>query len=143
MSLDDFFAMLYEAGGAITIGQNGQFSFDLYLNGLYSLFGMLAWLSSLVFLSVFYFAINHPRFNRWYHWLLVNGIVSFGNGLASYFIAKNTFDAQGISYGPEYLFFFIINFIFVFLSFSFFTFLFRVTRFADLSRNCSTCPFPN
>ena len=143
MNLNDFFAALYEVGGTIVIGQNGEFSYDLYLNGLYSLFGMTAWLTVIFTLIIFYFAIDHPGFNRWYHMLIVMLSFSFINGIFAYVAAQNTFDHQGISYGIEYLYFSIVNFFFVLISYSLFTLAFRITRLADFSRNCSTCPFPN
>jgi hypothetical protein len=143
MNLNDFFASLYELGGTLVIGQNGEFSFDLFLNSLYSLFGTVALLSVIISLILFYFAINHPGFNRWYHMALVVIIISFLNGVFVYVASQNTFDQQGITYGVEYLFFSIVNFFFVMVSFSVFIALFRLSRISDYSRNCSTCPFPN
>lgn len=143
MTLNDFFAMLYEMGGFLTIGENGDFSFDLYSFGLYATIGLITWSSAIFSLLIFYFAINHPRFNRWYHWLLFVGILSLIISISTYGITTNTFDSQGIQYGIEHLSFAILNFFFTFISSSFFTFIFRVTSLTNLSNNCSTCPFPN
>lgn len=141
--MNDFFASLYEVGGLITIGQNASFSFDLYLNELYPVFGLISWGSSLIALIFFYFIINHPRVNRWFHWVIIAVTIALINGIVSFTITTNKFGALGLDYGLEHFYFAIINILFTLASITFFTFIFRVTRFTELSRNCSTCPFPN
>lgn len=144
MPLNNFFAPLYELWGLLTIGNNGDFSFALWQNDLYSLFGMISWLSILTALLIFYFAIDHPRFNRWHSWLIV--VLSFTviNGALGYFISWNTFSFDpNYNFTFEYLSFSIVNSIFTMIWFGIFTLMLRLTKITNFSRNCSTCPFPN
>lgn len=51
-----------------------------YLTNLYNQVGWVTLLISLLCAVLFYYVINHPRFNRWWSWvimLLVNGLINF------------------------------------------------------------------
>lgn len=143
MQTNDFFAALYDAGGNFPIGYNGDFSFALYQHDLFSLFGYISWATVWFVLILFYFVINHPRFNRWYHLLFLGFTISLINSFIGYTISHNTFTMMpSYDFGIEYFHFAIVNFIVTLLSFVFFSFLFRIT-ISRFSRNCSTCPIPN
>lgn len=144
MGMNDLFASLYEAGGTLVIGRNGSFSFNLFQQELYAFLGSWVWISVALVLGIFYFAINHPRFNRWYHWLLTGAVVAMGNAIAGYFITYNTLSfIPGLDFTFEYFQFAMVNFAFALLSFAALTFILRLFRVTKLSRNCSTCPIPN
>jgi len=64
--MNDFFAFLYESFGYI----NG-FSEELYNSGIYVTIGFLMLLITAVGMVTYYYLINHPKFNRWLHWLIV------------------------------------------------------------------------
>lgn len=142
--MNNFFASIYELGGLLTIGHNGEFSYALWQNELYAFAGAISWLSILSSLLLFYFAIDHPRFNRWYHWLLVSGLIAILNGITAFIITRNTFIYNQLyDFGIEYIEFAILNLTFTFFFFIVFTSLFRLIKLTNLSTNCSTCPIPN
>lgn len=139
--MNDFFAALYEAGSAFNLG---NFSLELYVNKLYVPVGMSMLLSVFLLSLVFYYVIDHPRFNKWTHWLLYTGIVSVLNfGLAFYFTYAELsliYNLQGTSlpYWSEFWIFSLVNMLYAFL---FSVIVSLAVRW--WSRNCSTCPIPN
>ena len=64
--MNDFFAFLYESFGYIK-----GFSEELYNSGIYVTIGVLMLSISVVGMIAYYYLINHPKFNRWLHWLFV------------------------------------------------------------------------
>lgn len=50
---------------------------------LFNIIGFITLSVSLLFVLGYYYAINHPRFSRWWHWL----IVLIGAGIINLFIA--------------------------------------------------------
>ena len=64
--MNDFFAFLYECFGYIQ-----GFSDELYNSGVYISIGFLMLAISVVGMLIYYYLINHPKFNRWWHWLFV------------------------------------------------------------------------
>jgi len=64
--MNDFFAFFYE-----TLGYIKGFSEELYNSGVYVTIGFLMLIISAVGMVAYYYLINHPKFNRWWHWLLV------------------------------------------------------------------------
>ena len=50
---------------------------------IYNHIGLATLAISLVIILVFYYVINHPKFNKWWSWLLmliINSIINFGVG---------------------------------------------------------------
>jgi hypothetical protein len=139
--MNDFFATLYEAGSAFHLG---DFSMELYTNKIYFLVGVSLFLSVILLSLVFYYVIDHPRFNKWTHWLLFTGIVCLLNfGLAFYFTYAALdvlYSTQGteMPYGSEFWIFSLINLLYAFLLSILVSLAVRWW-----SRNCSTCPIPN
>jgi hypothetical protein len=74
--MNDFFQKLYEMFG---IAYNQGFSDNLYNAGTYAPIGELMFLLALAGMAIYYYAINHPRFNRWYHWLVIVLILCAAN----------------------------------------------------------------
>ncbi len=112
---------------------------------------------SLTVVLLFYYAINHPRFNRWWSWLLVLLANAGLNFIYAWQLTLSDFNTNSISDDLMYvrdvatneiitqkitmyncIYFGIVNAIVATLAFVIFSFLFRWW-----SRNCSTCPFPN
>ncbi len=54
-------------------------------NSLYPMFGWIMILGSIIMAALFYYIINHPRFNKWTHWLLILGISSLFQYAIPYF----------------------------------------------------------
>ena len=80
--MDNIFTALYE----LIIGQQGLPEL-LHRAGAYSSVGSLMLTLSFFGMTVYYYVINHPRFNKWSHWLLTIGVISLINFLIAYFIA--------------------------------------------------------
>jgi hypothetical protein len=72
--MNDLFSALYELFGYIQ-----DFSDNLYETGVNIPVGIVMVLLSAVGMASYYFAINHPKFNRWFHWLLVVGVLALIN----------------------------------------------------------------
>lgn len=81
--MNDFFAAIYE----LITGQDTELSKLLYDGKTYFPVGLSMLLLSAIFMAVYYYAINHPRFNRWFHWLIVIGVVCLINFAIAYFMA--------------------------------------------------------
>ena len=156
--MKNLFAPIYE----LLIDLYGQFlayhlyGYDCQFNAvnksLYGNIGVSMILISLAICAIFYYVINHPRFNRWYHWLiilLINAGVNFyiafditnsdlqqGKICADFVTDPQTNVIQidvmnciGFGYANAI----IATLFFVLFSFS--------IRWR--SKNCSTCPIPN
>ncbi|MDR0603768.1 MAG: hypothetical protein LBG80_05635 [Bacteroidales bacterium] len=52
----------------------------------YTMYGFIALGIALVIMLIYYYAINHPRFNRWWSWILMLLLV----GLSNFFIGAET-----------------------------------------------------
>ena len=72
--MNDLFTTMYELFGYIE-----GFSDNLNQLGTNIPVGVLMLLISAVGMAVYYYVINHPKFNRWYHWLLVVGVLALIN----------------------------------------------------------------
>ncbi len=75
--MNEFFASLYE----LFINFFGH-DLGMHLNGYqdgafgephYIWFGLVLMLGTVLMVVLFYYIINHPRFNMWKHWLLMLG----------------------------------------------------------------------
>jgi len=142
--MNDFFAAIYDLGGMFPIGYNGDFSYALWQHNLFATFGLISWSIVVVFLVVFYFVLNHPRVNRWYHWLLFGFVASIINAFLGYILTYNKFSfLPDFGFDYEYYVFAFANFMVAFMSFMLFTAVIRIANLSQFSRNCSTCPIPN
>jgi hypothetical protein len=154
----DFFAPIYE----LLQDLYGQFlgyhlygydcEFNITNQSLYALIGSLMIMISFVICILFYYAINHPRFNRWYHWLIMLVMNAGINFYIAYDITKSELDLGKICKdfvtdpqtnaiqidATNCMGFGFDNAIIATLFFVLFSFIVRWW-----SRNCSTCPIPN
>ena len=72
------FASIYELGNLFYFP---GFSDDMYENDLYMTIGWFMIVSSLIWMIIYYIVIDHPKFARWYHWLLwvaALALINFG-----------------------------------------------------------------
>jgi hypothetical protein len=137
--MNDIFASLYELFAYFE-----GFSDDLYENKLYIPVGLSMSVGSLIGIIIYYYGINHPRFNRWYHWLitvLTVCIINFGiaysvviNGLDNIYASQN----QEIPYSAEILIFSLINAIWTLIASFVFSFVRKIGKW---SYNCRNTPF--
>jgi hypothetical protein len=160
MWLNEFFASIYE----FFIGFYGdELGLHMYGNypcptagftnqSLYVPIGIFMLVSSLFFTLLFYYAINHPRFNRWWSWLLVLLVSSGLNFFIGFY--RTSIDLKSESICPDLVkdpvsgFLYITNFNCI--GFGFVNSILALLAFIILSfslrwwsKNCSTCPFPN
>jgi hypothetical protein len=71
--LSGFICQVADSEGKIIV-EEGFFG-----NNQYSTYGLIALLSALAVMLVYYYGINHPRFNRWWSWLVMLFIVGAAN----------------------------------------------------------------
>ncbi len=93
MSLNDFFATIFEL-----LGYAGTFSDDLFQEELYITIGLTDVIVSLILVITFYFIINRPNFSKFRHWLIIlaiNFLICFCIGI---FVPQNIFVGLGIDY---------------------------------------------
>lgn len=154
----DIFAPLYE----LLRDLYGQFlayhlygydcQFNIVNQSLYVIIGTMMILISFAICTIFYYAINHPRFNRWYHWLillLINAGINFyiayditnsnleQGKICAAFVTDPQTNAVQID-AVNCMGFGYDNAIIATLFFVIFSFSIRWW-----SKNCSTCPIPN
>jgi hypothetical protein len=92
--MNDFFAALYE----FITGQGTELSKLLYDESVYSFVGVFMVIFSGIGMVIYYYVINHPRFARWFHWLIVVTIVCLINFAIAYFKADGiVYDTYGTS----------------------------------------------
>lgn len=134
--MNDFFAPLYEGWGLFYLD---TFSDDLYNNRLYIPVGWTLLLSTLILMAAYYYLINHPRFNRWYHWLLYTGIVAVINFAVAYFVSYNEINMlyEEDPYSTQYYTFGLVNFLYALIFSMLFSYIIRWW-----SINCATTPVP-
>ena len=70
----------YLAGGECLYDDDGQFV-ELAFSGSnqFPMYGFIALGIALAVMLIYYYVINHPRFNRWWSWLLMLLLVGFVN----------------------------------------------------------------
>lgn len=130
MELNELFAGIFEF-----LYYKNPFSDDIYEFKLYASIGLFLLLTTLFIVIIYYYVINHPRFNKWYHWLIVGGITVVSNFIYTLIIPKNEFEIQGLEYGNEHVVLSIVCSIYCFIFFVILSFAFRWK-----SRNCSKTP---
>ncbi len=119
--------------------------------------GLYMIILTLFLVIFFYYILNHPRFNRWWNWLIVLGVNLFLNFLYAWRITLSDLNTNAISDDLLYVrnpdtgqiisqkivesncvYFGITNAIIATIVFILLSFMLRWW-----SRNCSTCPCPN
>lgn len=149
--MNDLFASLYEL--FLRLGfYNDDLAMHLYgydcstggFDGknLYGPIGLIMFFGSILAAVIFYYVINHPRFNKWFHWLLVLGINAVIQFLVAYIWLRDDLKLgkiceELIVYKEDIAGFSFSN---LFLSVFFFTIASLIMRW--WSKNCSCTPFP-
>lgn len=138
--MDGFIANLYEFWGMAYLG---DFSNDMYQNGFYLPIFIVMIVTCLLVSAVYYYAINHPRLNRWYHWLFFNLGTALLNFVVAWIIAQDKMVAyyaeQGMDAAHDWTNYFVLSSIAFFWTFvCFFLFSFALKWG---SRNCKHAPF--
>ena len=84
--MNAFFANLYELFGLTWIE---GFSNDMFDNGFYNPIGIVMFASIVVVGLLYYYIINHPRWNRWYWWLLIGLLLAIANSITAWVMADS------------------------------------------------------
>jgi hypothetical protein len=134
--LNDFFASIYELGGLIWFP---EFTTQMFSLGQYGPAGTTLVLTVLVFLGLYYLPYGSPKYNRWYHWLLVSVTAALVSSGITQNRVNSEFAREGIlNYiDSEYLILFFLWNVFLALMLSL-TYSLIIKRF---SRNASRTPF--
>jgi hypothetical protein len=137
--MNDFFASLYEAFAYFE-----GFSDDLFENNLYIPIGFFTLSISLIAMAIYYYGINHPRLNRWYHWALTVLIACIINFAIAYIITFNNLDVvyalqnQELPFSMEILIFSLLNSLWTLIASFVFSFIRKIGKW---SYNCRNTPF--
>ena len=138
--MDEFFANLYELYGRAFLV---QFSDDMYDNGFYNSIGIVMFTSIVVVGLLYYYIINHPRWNRWFWWLLIGFLLAVANSITAWVMANNMLDklytdaGMQMSYGlAQFLPFSVVAGVLTLFFFFIFSFIIKWG-----SRNCKNSPF--
>ncbi len=144
--MNEFFASLYE----LFVSFFGH-DLGMHLNGYhggefgepyYIWFGLVLTLGTVFMAVLFYYIINHPRFNKWKHWLIILGAALLIQFVVAYYwildhlntgkICNDLIVSKGdiTSFGVVHVFWSLMIFAGV-------SFLIRWW-----SRNCSCTPYP-
>lgn len=138
--MDGFIANLYEFFGFVNLG---NFSNDMFQNGFY-LSVFMVMVSTCLLASVsYYYIVNHPRGNRWYHWLFFN----LGCSLLNFILAWAIVSDKMVGYYAQqqmdtpydwtnYFVFSCIAFAWAFIGFFLFSILIK-----RWSSNCKHSPY--
>jgi len=65
--MNEIFAPVYEGWGIFWLG---DFSNDMYSNNLYTPVALTLIFSSIIWMLIYYYVIDNPRFARAWHWLI-------------------------------------------------------------------------
>ena len=137
--MNDFFANRVEMFGAI----GGNFYNDMYQEGFYLPLGIIMLSSAAGIAAVYYYALNHPRCNRWFHWLFFGLGVSLLNFIIDWVLAQDKLIAyynaaqQNMPYEwDSFLILALMGFVWSFVFFFVFSFCMKWG-----SRNCKHTPF--
>lgn len=140
---EDFFGLElaeYMWGSSSPISPNNSF-----IGIGFAMFGI-----SLAMVLVYYYAVNHPRLNNWWGWLIFLGINAVINFIVGWqLVLKDYYDNKMVTIDPstnlqvplnigesEILCFGVSNMILSILAFIIFSFIFKWW-----STNCSRAPF--
>lgn len=138
--MEGFIANLYELWGLTNLG---NFSNDMFNNGFYLPIFIIMLVAIVVENLVFYYLVNHPRINRWYHWLLFNlgtGIINFVvTWVVSHDKMISFYAMQGMESPHDWTNYFILSLMAFLWSFIFYFLFSFVIKWG--SRNCKHTPF--
>ena len=138
--MEGFIANLYELFGGACLG---HFSTDMYNNGFYLPIFIIMVAAIFLVACVYYYLVNHPRVNRWYHWLVFNLGTGITNFIVTWIVSHNkieTFYATQGMYSPhDWTNYLILSLIALLWSFVFYFLFSFIIKWG--SRNCKHTPF--
>lgn len=134
--VNDLFASVYELGGLIWFP---EFTTQMFTLGQYGPAGITMLVMVIVLLLLYYLPFGSPKYNKWFHWLLVSSAAALLSSGVTQNRINTVFSREGIiNYvDGEYLFLFFLwnTFLALILALAF---SLIIKRF---SRNGSGTPF--
>jgi hypothetical protein len=138
--MEGFIANLYEL---FRVADLGNFSTDMYNNGFYLPIFIIMVAAIILVACVYYYLVNHPRANRWYHWLFFNLGTGAANFIVTWVVSHNKIEAfyaaQGMYSPHDWTNYLILSLIAVLWSVIFFFLFSFIIKWG--SRNCKHTPF--
>ena len=138
--MEGFIANLYELWGLINLG---NFSNDMFNNGFYLPIFIIMVATVVVVNLVFYYLVNHPRINRWYHWLFFNLGTGMINFVVTWIVSNDKmisfYAMQGMASPYDWTNYLILSLIAFLWSFIFYFLCSFIVKWG--SRNCKHTPF--
>jgi hypothetical protein len=100
-----FFVFIYELFASLFSTELADHLYGLSRNNdgttearsLYLYVGLSMLVISLVIAAVYYFAINSPKYNRWYHWITAMGTNAIINLLVGFYLPFRDYQAGEIA----------------------------------------------
>jgi hypothetical protein len=138
--MEGFIANLYEFFGGLVID---QFSNDMFNYKFYIPVFILMLVSVTSVTGIYYYVINHPRVNRWWHWLLFNLGTVLLNFILAWVISSDKliglYNAQGMNCPYDWTHYLVFSLAASFWTLIFFFVFSFVIKWG--SRNCKHTPF--
>jgi hypothetical protein len=133
--VNNFFASIYEFGGLVWFP---EFSTQMFALGLYGPAGLTLLVTVILILGFYYLPYGSPKYNRWFHWLLICSLAALINSGITQNRINSEFSREGIMnfVDGEYLvLFFLWNTLLAMIAGLFYSLI--IKRF---SRNASCTP---
>lgn len=108
--MNDFFANWYEM-----LAYFPGFSDDMYNQNLYITIGLCMVFIPVILLTIYYYAVNSVKLNKWWFWLLLVTVFCIANFCIAYFYSYNAlsflYEQQNkeLPYSSEFVGFSLIN----------------------------------
>ena len=138
--MEGFIAILYELFGVAYLD---RFSNDMYNNNFYLPIFIITMVVVVISALAYYYLLNHPRYNRWYHWSIWCSITCLINSIITWIAASDmlyTFYAeQGMDAGFSWTNYFVISAVSYLWSNVFFLIFSFIIKWG--SCNCKRSPF--
>ncbi len=116
---------------------NQGFNDQLYNLSVYPTVAMIVAAVAWAGAAVYYFVINSVKFDRWYHWAGVLGVVTLVTPIVCYAFINGVLSDNGLDYAAESMQFIMQLFIMTAVLFTVASFSMR-----SWSTNCRHTPFP-
>jgi hypothetical protein len=137
--MNAFFTTIYELGSVFYLG---DFSDYLHRNDLYMPVGFVMVISSLVGMLIYYYVLNHPRYDKWYHWFGCVVVVGIINAVSAYWVVLSKLEIvfaredEEVPFSTEFFSYSIVDFLWTLI----FCFVFSLLVKWG-SSNCRKTPF--
>lgn len=116
---------------------DSEFDNAMYDNNFYLYVMLVNVLGAWIAAAVFYYVINSVSFSRWYHWLVVQFVISLVVAVLAYFLPEGTLYDEDYDFDTQLWHFALLNFAVEFVMYVVASFSVRWW-----SSNCRHTPIP-